>query len=48
VDVASNIPAASTASAWRSHPWSWPYGAYQVTVTSDHGMTNIVLDLLLM
>jgi hypothetical protein len=48
VDVASNIPAASTASAWRSHPWSWPYGAYQVTVTSDRGTTNIVLDLLLM
>ena len=38
----------STASAWRSHPWSWPYGAYQVTVTSDRGTTNIVLDLLLM
>src|SRR5450759_1294517 len=33
--------------AWKSNPWPWPYGAYQVTVTSDSGTTNIVLDLIL-
>jgi hypothetical protein len=47
VDSSSGIPATSAAAAWNSHPWSWPYGAYQVTVTSDRGTTNIVLDLLL-
>src|SRR5664280_6253 len=43
-------PAALSSSidaAWKSNPWPWPYGAYQVTVTSDSGPTNIVLDLLL-
>ncbi len=33
--------------AWKADPWPWPYGAYQVTVTSDSGPMNIVLDLLL-
>src|SRR5664280_596220 len=33
--------------AWQSSPWPWPYGAYQVTVTSASGPTNIILDLLL-
>ena len=33
--------------AWQSNPWPWPYGTYQVTVTSDQGSTNIVLDLML-
>ncbi len=33
--------------AWKADPWPWPYGAYQVTVTSDTGPINIVLDLLL-
>ena len=33
--------------AWQSSPWPWPYGTYQVTVTSDTGATNIILDLLL-
>lgn len=43
-------PAALSSSidaAWKSNPWPWPYGAYQVTVTSDSGPTNFVLDLLL-
>jgi hypothetical protein len=33
--------------AWKSDPWPWPYGSYLVTVTSDSGSMNIVLDLLL-
>jgi hypothetical protein len=33
--------------AWQSNPWPWPYGAYQVTVTSDSGPKNMILDLLL-
>jgi len=33
--------------AWQSNPWPWPYGTYQVTVTSDTSSTNIILDLLL-
>jgi hypothetical protein len=47
VDGSSGIVSKSAAAAWQSHPWSWPYGAYQVTVTSDSGTTNIVLDLML-
>ncbi len=47
IDTSSGNAPVSTAAAWRSHPWSWPYGAYQVTVMSDRGTTNIVLDLLL-
>jgi hypothetical protein len=48
MDTSSGNAPASTAAAWQSHPWSWPDGAYQVTVLSDRGTTNIVLDLLLM
>jgi hypothetical protein len=33
--------------AWQNSPWPWPYGTYEVTVTSDAGSKNIVLDLLL-
>lgn len=33
--------------SWQSSPWPWPYGAYQVTLTSDSGPKNIILDLLL-
>jgi hypothetical protein len=40
--VSSSIDA-----AWQSSPWPWPYGTYQVTVTSDKGLKNIILDLLL-
>jgi hypothetical protein len=35
----------SVDASWQSNPWPWPYGTYQVTVTSDSGPTNIVLDL---
>ena len=45
VDASSSAASKSTASAWQSHPWSWPYGAYQVTLTSDRGTIHIVLDL---
>ena len=34
-------------SAWQDSPWPWPYGTYQITVTSDSGYRNIILDLLL-
>ena len=34
-------------SAWQESPWPWPYGTYQITVTSDGGSRNIILDLLL-
>jgi len=37
----------SVDASWQSNPWPWPYGTYQVTVTSDTGPMNIVLDLLL-
>ncbi len=33
--------------AWQSSPWPWPYGTYQVSVTSDAGQKNIIVDLLL-
>jgi len=33
--------------AWRSSPWPWPYGAYQVTITSTTGTRRVILDLLL-
>lgn len=34
-------------SVWQDSPWPWPYGTYQITVTSDGGSRNIILDLLL-
>ena len=34
-------------SSWSAQPWPWPYGAYQVTVTSTTGTTRAVIDLLL-
>jgi hypothetical protein len=34
-------------SAWQDSPWPWPYGTYQITVASDSGSRNIILDLLL-
>ena len=53
-EVASGAGSATNASAssaittaWQSNPWPWPYGTYQVTVTSDTSSTNIILDLLL-
>jgi hypothetical protein len=39
--------ASSINAAWQENPWPWPYGTYQVTVNSDSGPMNIVLDLLL-
>jgi hypothetical protein len=33
--------------AWRANPWSWPYGAYQVTVTTATSTIRVVLELLL-
>jgi len=40
-------PPSSIGTAWRSSPWAWPYGAYQVTVTTTTGTRKSVLDLLL-
>ena len=42
-----NAVATVLTNAWQSSPWPWPYGTYEVTVTSDAGSKNIVLDLLL-
>jgi hypothetical protein len=42
-----NAAPAANPTNWQSNPWPWPYGSYQVTVTSDTGSTNIILDLLL-
>jgi hypothetical protein len=46
-DASSTTVPRSIAAAWRSNPWPWPYGAYQVSVTSTHGTRRVVLDLLL-
>jgi hypothetical protein len=45
--AAPNPANRSLAAAWRSSPWLWPYGAYQVTVTSATGTTRVILDLML-
>lgn len=47
ITAASSAARHSLAAAWRSSPWPWPYGAYQVTVTSATGTTRVVLELLL-
>jgi hypothetical protein len=45
--AATTAASRSLHAAWRSSPWPWPYGAYQVTVTSATGTTRVVLELLL-
>jgi hypothetical protein len=42
-----NFVTSSIHSSWSAQPWPWPYGAYQVTVTSTTGTTRAVIDLLL-
>ena len=46
-DASPNAVAGSIPAAWQATPWPWPYGAYQVTVTSTSGSTNFIVDLLL-
>ena len=46
-EASPNIVAGSIPAAWQSSPWPWPYGAYQVTVTSTSGRRNFIVDLLL-
>ena len=45
--AAPNPANRALAAAWRTSPWLWPYGAYQVTVTSATGTTRVILDLML-
>jgi hypothetical protein len=45
--AASKATSHSLLAAWRSNPWPWPYGAYQVTVTSSTKTMRFVLELLL-
>jgi hypothetical protein len=42
-----NAIATVLSNAWQTNPWPWPYGTYEVTVTTDSGSKNIILDLLL-
>jgi hypothetical protein len=42
-----NAIATVLSNAWQTSPWPWPYGSYEVTVTTDTGSKNIILDLLL-
>lgn len=46
-NASSTTAPRSITAAWRSNPWPWPYGAYQVSVTSAYGTRRVVLDLLL-
>jgi len=46
-DQWNNAVATVLTNAWQNSPWPWPYGTYEVTVTSDAGSRNIILDLLL-
>lgn len=45
--AASKATSHSLPASWRSDPWPWPYGAYQVTVTSPTKTMRFVLELLL-
>ena len=44
-EASPNAASSSIPATWQSTPWPWPYGAYQVTVTSASGTTNFILDL---
>ena len=35
----------SVPSAWRQLPWSWPMGAYRVTIVTSAGSTQVILRL---
>ncbi len=45
--ASSTVAPGSITAAWQSSPWPWPYGAYEISVTSAYGTRRVVLDLLL-